>query len=710
MKAMLRLIVLPGLLAIGGLVNAAPDNQQLFQSSPDITSFTTTAQNVVRASLTSGTARIPVQWTTVNRPIFANLIFEQVFNNGSAYNVELPRLVRWVNSSDKGIAAPISPDAGADHIRLRVRLVNIFTRQVYDEAFLDIPIVEQNVPRIAYYTSQNPAVDVNQLLNGVARIPVSWSVDNRPDGSNLVFEQVMHDGSIRNVELPRANPWVSSSGVGIAAPFYPTGGEDFIRLQARLVWFSDYGATIDRREFTLPLGGQSTNFVEIPLHLCFNAPFPAPNNIAIGSPARVRSNTTVSLYNAPLGSYSIGTLPAGTQLNVTDGPYCFRPADPNQPQRYRRWQATAPSRNLSGWVDEYVMTTQGVQYQIEPTQINLPPSVIYFTVSPPTFTLDQEVTISWFTNFADSVEVTTPGKNWTDLPIAGEIKVTARDIVGENNHFAITLIAVDADNSNNSVTQTRWVDVVDGVTAEIISFTAQPSTVSNLGEVTLHWEIRGAVSARIRWVRDFPDGAEFTLTDITTNTGSHTAQLSGHHPNAIFHLNVTDDDGREITETLYVNTTCAYSFFVNDPAEQNGNCPESAATSVNAAYQRFERGFMVWDSSTDRIAVFVDNGTLIGFIDAWNGEEITFDQNPPDGKQLPQRGFGAVWVNNANVRAALGWATGGEQGYSATRQQINQPRLQYNTKVGAIYIRIPDQRTIRYHDDFAHELRWTFVG
>jgi hypothetical protein len=36
--------------------------------------------------------------------------------------------------------------------------------------------------------------------------------------------------------------------------------------------------------------------------------------------------------------------------------------------------------------------------------------------------------------------------------------------------------------------------------------------------------------------------------------------------------------------------------------------------------------------------------------------------------------------------------------------------LQYNTKVGAIYIRIPDGRTIRYHDDFAHELRWTFVG
>jgi len=57
---------------------------------PTITSFTTTLTLVDRAALQNRTARIPVAWTTANRPLFANLVFEQIVDR-TAVNVELPR-------------------------------------------------------------------------------------------------------------------------------------------------------------------------------------------------------------------------------------------------------------------------------------------------------------------------------------------------------------------------------------------------------------------------------------------------------------------------------------------------------------------------------------------------------------------------------------------------------------------------------------------
>ena len=129
------------LIALLSLFTALPVQAQ---GTPQITSFNTTATAVGRTALTGRTARIPVTWTTVNRPLTANLIFEQILPDGSVVNVELPRLIPFVASNGDGIAAPILPGGDVSTITLRVRLVNSFSFFEYDSEEITLPIIQGN--------------------------------------------------------------------------------------------------------------------------------------------------------------------------------------------------------------------------------------------------------------------------------------------------------------------------------------------------------------------------------------------------------------------------------------------------------------------------------------------------------------------------------------------------------------------------------------
>jgi hypothetical protein len=67
-----------------------------------------------------------------------------------------------------------------------------------------------------------------------ARINVSWSLENRPDNTNLEFVQVMPSGAVVNIELPRHDPLVPSSGNGVVDVQNPAG-DDAAHIRVQLV-------------------------------------------------------------------------------------------------------------------------------------------------------------------------------------------------------------------------------------------------------------------------------------------------------------------------------------------------------------------------------------------------------------------------------------------------------------------------------------------
>jgi hypothetical protein len=223
-----------------------------FAQGGQITSFTTSATAVDRNGLAGRTARVPVSWTTSVRPDGSNLVFEQVLPDGRLVNVELPRDNPYVASNGDGVAAPFPPGGDATTIVLRLRLVDLASQNTLDQRDITLPISEVPVSNasIRTFTASATEVSAAALSNRTARVPVQWAVDNRSDGSNLSFEQVLTDGTVVNVELPRDNPFVSSSGVGVAAPVPPGGNATTILLRLRLINLSN-NATITQKDITL---------------------------------------------------------------------------------------------------------------------------------------------------------------------------------------------------------------------------------------------------------------------------------------------------------------------------------------------------------------------------------------------------------------------------------------------------------------------------
>lgn len=95
-------------------------------------------------------------------------------------------------------------------------------------------------------TSLTPdEVKVGTLVN------VHWGITNRWQNSNPVFEQVMPDGNVVKVELPRANEWLNSTSRGTVLPQYPGDGYDVL-LRLRLVNRTD-GSTLAQRDLIIPV-------------------------------------------------------------------------------------------------------------------------------------------------------------------------------------------------------------------------------------------------------------------------------------------------------------------------------------------------------------------------------------------------------------------------------------------------------------------------
>jgi hypothetical protein len=100
-------------------------------------------------------------------------------------------------------------------------------------------------------------------------------------------------------------------------------------------------------------------------------------------------------------------------------------------------------------------------------------------------------------------------------------------------------------------------------------------------------------------------------------------------------------------------------------------CPSAAEAGFgSAAEQNFEHGYMFWNGDARRIYVFsATTNTWRSYADTWTeGEPPPALLTPPAGMYQPVRGFGKLWLDQPEVRQALGWATGQERAVQAAWQ------------------------------------------
>ncbi|HVO70039.1 MAG TPA: hypothetical protein VMT24_08340 [Aggregatilineaceae bacterium] len=127
--------------------------------------------------------------------------------------------------------------------------------------------------------------------------------------------------------------------------------------------------------------------------------------------------------------------------------------------------------------------------------------------------------------------------------------------------------------------------------------------------------------------------------------------------------------------------------------------PTPVATFTSwAAYEPFERGFMVWRQDTQRVYVFY-TGTY------WPFDEVTYKNwptptdNPPYNRFTPINAFGKVWkalMNGTAGQPSIGWATAQEMGYTATFQQFKNDC--YAKCLSYFYLTLPDGRLLYVND------------
>lgn len=104
-------------------------------------------------------------------------------------------------------------------------------------------------------------------------------------------------------------------------------------------------------------------------------------------------------------------------------------------------------------------------------------------------------------------------------------------------------------------------------------------------------------------------------------------------------------------------------------------CATAAAETIWSAWQRFEKGHMIWHMGDGSLYVYVEDGSWSTYTDSWDEQELTGRGTPPSGLHAPVRGFGYLWETNDDVYADLGWAKNEEKGFCVLAQEFDSGKL-----------------------------------
>ncbi|MBL8120218.1 MAG: hypothetical protein JNJ78_21990 [Anaerolineae bacterium] len=669
--------------------------------TPVITTFSTTATNVNRDALTARTARIPVAFAVDNRPANTNLVFEQVLEDNTAVNIELPRQIPIIPSSGNGVVAPVAPQqASTTAISIRLRVIDLNTQNTLIQQTFVLPIAEPAAPTIRTFSTTASNVNLDALIAGTARLPVSFAVDNRPVNSNLVFEQLLEDNTAVNVELPRQNPIVPSSGTGVVAPVAPQNtNTGSIRLRLRLIDLANQN-TIVQQTFMVAVvtPGSGTPVID-----AFSTTAQGVTRAALQSrAARLPVTWTVSSRPANSNLVFEQVLDDNSVLNVE-----LPRQNPIIPSSGTG--TVAPVAPTSSAVNTITIRLRVIDLTTQNTLvervITIPiiesadsPVIRSFTTTAANVAdsgltnRTARIPVSWevvnrpansnlvFEQVLDNntvVNVELPrqnpivssGGNGTVAPVAPTLPTTAT--------IRLRLRLVNLTN-NTTIVQSELTLPITGRTAvtpeptpdqaspiAITSFTITPNPAERAGGITLTWTTSGAVDrVKIDLLTEYGASTVETILDEQPASGTAPYTLPSDYINsATFQLSAFNASGQETILTAAVNINCPFT----TPMSEGGMCPVTQATEVPTAFQPFEKGLLFWRGDTNKIYVlYTDDSTWQEFDDTWNGELLPDSVgSAPAGLIKPERGFGKVWYEIGGS-GVLGWATAAESSYEAT--------------------------------------------
>lgn len=554
------------------------------------------------------------------------------------------------------------------------------------------PAAAQGEPRIAQFNAALTSISRAQLNDGSVRVPVQWAAVNRPVFATLIFEQILPDGRVVNVELPRSTPWVNSSGTGIVAP-QPVGNASEVVLRVRLYsyWLA---RQYDERRIVIPVIDTT-----VPTVIRFDTPVISVvrADLALRG-AYVGVNFAVANRTSNHNLVFEQVMPDGRLLNVelprtniiipSSGEGVVRPYDPGTAATALRFRLTIYDLRNGARLANSELTVPITEPSTGSGTITVVTGEACFATP---FATSQFLVAGQslqVTNSNGSLQVrSTPGPSGAVFAIANDNDVVQL-IEGPYCYYydgAVPAQTVREWRVRN-LTQSYgdgWVREYTGNRTAFVptlvpytapnpgTFTAASQTTVEGGNISLSWNVPAASGLQI--LLDFPDlgnaGAIIT-GNIQPNVMSG---YSTNVPRGLTSVRYTllGTNGLPLTPNLSVtiSVTCTNTSLANTFPQF---CPNDPARSVTAAYQSFERGFMIWYESN--IFVFYNNGTAVAYADTYTEADEATIRASAEGVAanlfVPVRGFGKVWATYPEVRSGLGWATAPEQGYTASVQNI----------------------------------------
>jgi hypothetical protein len=234
--------------------------------------------------------------------------------------------------------------------------------------------------------------------------------------------------------------------------------------------------------------------------------------------------------------------------------------------------------------------------------------------------------------------------------------------------------------------------------AEIQSFEVMPDRVQPGEAITVSWEISG--------------DAEYALLQLTDTGALYTGQvnffdyapLSGTR-RIIIPVETRGDIRLSLSAVLFPPPTGSGPRMPAhlDSAEQIValDDPDPGVGQVQAAFQQFQSGFMIWRADIGSVLAFVQTDLPTGYDGTYSQypEEIyagwpDFTGDVPEGFVRPAHAFGKVWRQDdaGALPALLGYPIAAEQGYTMIIRKLD----------AAITYTLPDGRSVTVDEGGAY--------